>query len=96
MHEMGVRMALGAGRRDILALILREGLALTAIGLLLGLIGAAAVSGYLRSLIYGVTVSDPATYVSGILLLAAAAILGCWRPASRASRANPVDAIRMD
>lgn len=96
MHEMGVRMALGAGRVDILSLVMREGFLLTASGLALGLIGAAAISGFLRTLIYGVSPADPLTYACAITLLAGAALAGCWRPASRASRANPVDAIRAE
>jgi putative ABC transport system permease protein len=96
MHEMGVRMALGADRRDVLRLVMGEGLALTGLGLILGVAGAAVASHYLRALIYGVSPTDPATYAVALLLLPAAALLGCWRPASRAAGANPVDAIRTD
>jgi len=95
-HEMGVRMALGASGRDVVRLVMREGLKLTAIGLAAGVAGAALASRYLRLLIYGVSVADPVTYASALVLLAAAAGLGCWRPAARAAGANPVDAIRAE
>jgi putative ABC transport system permease protein len=95
-HEMGVRMALGASASDVLRLVLREGLVLTAIGMTLGLAGALAVSRSLQGLIYGISSVDPLTYAAALLVIPAAAILGCWRPARLAARSNPLDTIRTE
>ena len=94
MHEMGVRMALGATSSDVLRLVMREGLALTAVGMLVGVIGALAVSRALQGLIYGISAMDPVSYAVAIPVIGFAALLGCWRPAQRAASANPVDALR--
>jgi putative ABC transport system permease protein len=95
MHEMGVRMALGATSSDVLRLVMREGLVLTSIGMLLGTVGALFVSRALESLIYGISAVDPVSYGVAIPVIALAAVLGCWRPAAKAASANPVDALRM-
>jgi len=95
-HEMGVRMALGASGSDVLRLVLREGLVLTAIGMAIGLAGALAVSRSLQGLIYGISSVDPLTYAAALLVIPAAAILGCWRPARLAARSNPLDTIRTE
>jgi predicted permease len=95
-HEMGVRMALGAGARDVVALVMREGLVLTAIGMALGLAGALAVSRSLQGLVYGISTLDPLTYAAALAVIPAAALIGCWRPARRAARANPLDTIRTE
>jgi putative ABC transport system permease protein len=95
MHEMGVRMALGANASDVLRLVMREGLALTGAGILLGVAGALLVSRALQSLIYGISATDPITYAIAISVITAAALLGCWRPAAKAASANPVDALKM-
>ncbi|HYL77998.1 MAG TPA: ABC transporter permease [Bryobacteraceae bacterium] len=96
MHEMGVRMALGASASDVVRLVMGEGLLLTASGLVLGVAGALIVSRYMHSLIYGISAIDPITYAVAIIVIPSAAILGCWRPASKAASANPVDAIRAE
>jgi putative ABC transport system permease protein len=96
MHEMGVRMALGANGGDIIRLVMSEGLVLTALGLALGLAVSLAVSSYLRSLVYGISERDPLTYTVAIAVILAAAVLGCWRPAAKAASANPVDAMRAE
>jgi predicted permease len=96
MNEMGVRMALGANGSDIVRLVMREGLTLTALGMALGIAVSLAVSSYLRSLIYGISERDPLTYAGAIAVILAAAVLGCWRPAAKAAAANPVDAIRAE
>ncbi|HLW76964.1 MAG TPA: ABC transporter permease [Bryobacteraceae bacterium] len=96
MHEMGVRMALGATGRDVKRLVLGEGLGLAAIGIALGAAGALVASREFADLIYGIRLVDPVTYGATIAALAGAALVGCWRPASKAARANPVDAIRME
>ncbi|HLK17311.1 MAG TPA: ABC transporter permease [Bryobacteraceae bacterium] len=94
MHEMGVRMALGATSADVLRLVMKEGLALTGGGVFLGVIGALAVSRALQSLLYGISAVDLVSYSVAIPVIALAALLGCWRPAQRAASANPVDALR--
>jgi putative ABC transport system permease protein len=94
MHEMGVRMALGATSSEILRLVMREAMGLAAVGILLGTAAAFFVSRTLRSLIYGISAIDPATYSLAIVVIAAAAFRGCWRPAAQAASANPVDALR--
>jgi putative ABC transport system permease protein len=94
LPEMGIRMALGARAKDVLRLILREGLALAAAGVLLGGAGALIAARWLGALIYGVSPRDPLSYGLALLLLPAAALFGCWRPAWRASAANPAAMIR--
>jgi ABC-type antimicrobial peptide transport system permease subunit len=94
LPEMGIRMALGAAGRDIMRLILGEGAILAAIGLILGASAALVSARWLGTLLYGVSPRDPLSYIVALLLLPAAAILGCWRPALRAASANPADIIR--
>ena len=94
MHEMGVRMALGATSPEILLLVMREAMGLASAGILLGTAAAFFVSRTLRSLIYGVSAIDPATYSVAIAVIALATFLGCWRPAAQAASANPIDALR--
>lgn len=94
LPEMGIRMALGAGTRDVLRLVLREGLGLALAGVVLGTAGALAAARWLGALVYGVSPRDPLSYGLAMLLLPAAALLGCWRPAWRAAAANPAETIR--
>ena len=96
MREIGVRAALGASRRDILALVIRDGLMLTAVGVAIGLAGAAAASQGLKSLLFGISQLDPITYAGVILLLAVVAALACATPAWRASRVDPSIALRAE
>lgn len=96
MPEMGIRMALGASARDVLSLILREALVVSLIGVVLGMLGAQAAAHWLGSLLYGITATDIPSYAFALVLLPAAALLGCWRPASRAASANPAETIRQD
>ncbi len=93
-REIGIRMALGAERRAVLQLILRQGLWLTGIGLALGLLAALFLTRLLQSLLYGVGVTDPLTFVGVAFLLAAVALLACWIPARRATRVDPMIALR--
>lgn len=95
-QEIGVRMALGATGEKVARLVVRQGLALAALGVALGLAGAFAVTGLMRSLLYGVTATDPVTFLAVPLLLLAAAMLACFLPAHRASRVDPVIALRAE
>jgi len=93
-HEIGVRMALGASRVDVLRLVLVQGLWLTGIGLALGLAFALGLTRFIARLLYGIGANDPVTVVSVVMLLAAMSLLACYLPAHRAMRRNPVTAIR--
>jgi predicted permease len=93
-QEIGVRVALGATRSDISRLVIKEGVLLSAIGLVLGLAGSIALSGYLRSFLFGVQALDPLTYIAILVLIPLATLLACWRPAYRAAAGNPVEALR--
>jgi putative ABC transport system permease protein len=95
-HEIGIRLALGAQRQDILRLVLRQGFKLTAIGIALGLAGASAATQALRSLLYGISPTDPLIFVAVPLLLALVALLACFVPARRATRVDPLLALRCE
>ncbi|HXT16145.1 MAG TPA: ABC transporter permease [Gemmatimonadaceae bacterium] len=95
-QELGVRMALGAARRDILWLVLRKGLVRIVIGMVIGVGAAAGVSRVLSSVLVNTTSTDPATFVSICLLLAAVTLLACFVPARRATRLDPVNALRTE
>ncbi|HET8645082.1 MAG TPA: FtsX-like permease family protein, partial [Vicinamibacteria bacterium] len=95
-HEIGVRMAVGAGARDVVALVLREGGRLAALGGGLGLLAALALSRLLESLLFGVSPTDPLSFAAVVAFLFACALLGCWVPARRAARVDPVVALRYE
>ena len=95
-REIGVRMALGAQRGDIVGLIVRQGAVLVAAGAAVGLLAAAASSRVLESFLYGVATDDWATFVGAPLALAAVGLLACWLPARRATRIDPMDALRVE
>jgi predicted permease len=95
-HEIGVRMALGAERVDVLRLVLSEGIAMAAAGVALGLGGAAALTGVMRTLLFGVTARDPLTFGAGAVLLLLVALLASYIPALRATRVEPVTALRAE
>lgn len=94
--EIGIRMALGAQRSDVIALVFRRSLALTTVGLMLGLFGAAAVTRYLAGMLFGLTPLDPVTFAGVSVLFAAVATFAAWLPARRASRIDPLAALRAD
>jgi ABC-type antimicrobial peptide transport system permease subunit len=94
-REMGVRLALGARREDVVALVMRQGVVLVAIGLLGGLVAAATLSRVLRSVLYETTPYDPVAFVAGPIVLATIAVLASYLPARRAGRVDPVVALRV-
>ncbi len=94
MPEMGIRLALGAAAGDMLRLVLREAGLLAAAGVALGAAGSLLATRPLHALIYGISLRDPSSYALALLLLPAAALAGCWRPAWRAAAADPAATIR--
>jgi putative ABC transport system permease protein len=95
-QELGVRMALGAQRRDVIGLVLREGVKLVGIGIVIGLTGAWALTRALATLLYEVKPTDPLTFLAAPVLLIVVALLACWLPARRASRVDPLTALRYE
>jgi len=95
-HEIGIRMVLGAQRRDILRLALRQGVMLVALGLALGLVGASVATRALRSLLFGIGPTDPGVFTATTLLVAVVALLACYLPARRATKVDPMIALRSE
>ena len=95
-HEFGIRIALGARTQDVLGLVLRQGLMLGALGVVLGLALAVAVTRLLASFLYGVSPFDAVTFASVPLLLGLITLLACWLPARRAAGADPMEALRCE
>jgi predicted permease len=94
VREFGIRQALGADRRSILSLVLAQGLRTAGIGVLLGLGGALAMARYLRSLLFGVTTHDAGVFAMATVVLLTVALLACYLPARRATRVDPMVALR--
>ncbi|MFY9550958.1 MAG: FtsX-like permease family protein, partial [Thermoanaerobaculia bacterium] len=95
-REVGIRIALGAQGRDVLRMVLLEGLALSAAGLAVGLGGALVLTRFLSSLLFEVSPLDPSTYSAVAASLLATGLLACWIPARRATRIDPVLALRQE
>jgi putative ABC transport system permease protein len=95
-REMGIRMALGARPRDVLSLVVRQGMTLAVLGIAIGIVGAFAATRLLASMLYGVAPTDPATFTGVAALLAAVALLACWLPARRAAHVDPTVALRAE
>jgi putative ABC transport system permease protein len=93
-REIGIRVALGAKQAGIIQLVIRQGMLVTGIGVLLGLVGAFALSRLMRSMVYGISSADPATFLAGPLILIAVAALACITPAWRASAVDPLQVLR--
>ncbi len=96
MREIGVRLALGAMPAQIRMMMLKQGMRLLGAGLVLGFVGAIALSRVIRSLLFGVSANDPLIYGTVTFVLAAAALFACWIPARRASRVNPMITLRAE
>jgi len=95
-HEIGVRVALGAQRGDVVAMVVRQGMALTAIGTLAGVTVALALVRVMSGLLFGVSAADPITFISIPMLLAIVSLVACYVPARRATRVDPMRALRSE
>jgi predicted permease len=93
-HEIGIRLALGAARKNILQMVLRQGLGLAVAGSALGLVGALVVSNLMSGLLYGVRPTDPLSFVIVAVLLVMIALVACYLPARRATKVDPMVALR--
>jgi putative ABC transport system permease protein len=95
-REMGIRLAHGALPRDLLRLVVGQGMTLTLIGVVLGVGAAFGLTRLIERLLFGVSTTDPLTFATIPLLLASVALLACWLPARRATRLNPLEALRYE
>ena len=95
-HEIGIRVALGAGPGNIRGLVLGQGIRLTLVGVAVGVVGALALARLMKSLLFGVGAADPITFVAVALLLMLVALLACWLPARRATKVDPMIALRCE
>lgn len=95
-HEIGIRMALGAQREDVLKQVLREGAQLAALGLALGLVGSLAAARLIATLLFGVKPTDPLTFAAVAVVRASVALAACYIPALRATRVDPLSALRYE
>jgi ABC-type antimicrobial peptide transport system permease subunit len=95
-REIGVRMALGATLRDVMTLVLRQGVTLALLGCAFGIGAALAVTRFVAALLYGVTPTDPLTLIAVAGLLLAIAAAACWLPARSAAKVNPMTALRAE
>jgi putative ABC transport system permease protein len=95
-NEIGIRLALGAQSRDVLWMVVKQGSVLIGLGLAIGLLGAYAATRVIASLLFGVTAKDPVTFAAVALLLGGVALLACYVPAWRATKVDPMEALRCE
>jgi putative ABC transport system permease protein len=95
-HEIGIRMALGAARGDVLKMVLRMGLRLSAIGIVLGLIATSAVTRAIATQLFGISPHDPVTMAGVVLVVIGVGLAACYFPAKRATKVDPMVALRYE
>ncbi len=96
VHEIGIRMALGASRQNVMALVLRDGMTIALVGVGIGFVAALVLTRLIRNVIFGVSATDPPTFLSVALLLAGVALAACYLPARRAMKVDPIIALRYE
>jgi len=95
-REIGVRMAVGAQRGDVLRMVIRDGMFVTGAGMAVGIGGALALTRLMRNLLFQITPNDPATYLGVTVILATIGLVACWVPGRRAMRIDPMAALRYE
>jgi len=95
-HEIGIRMAIGAQQRDVFKMIMGQGMMLALIGIVIGLVGAFALTRLMSTMLFGVTATDPATFAAIAILLTLVALLACYLPGRRATKVDPVISLRYE